>query len=201
MTTNVEARWLQFLAGDEAAFSELYLTFYRDLYGYGQRVLQHEEDTRNQIHELFLYLWEHRAQLKPVHSVKAYLIISFRNRIFRFLARKRMIPTENVEQRLERDGFHFSSEDLLVAAESDHERVAGVAQAINELPARQREVIYLHYYHELTIQEIADALSLNYQSVANCLQKAYKKLRQQRRMQLLRTLLSLALPFSLLLGA
>jgi DNA-directed RNA polymerase specialized sigma24 family protein len=49
---------------------------------------------------------------------------------------------------------------------------------LNELPARQREVVYLRYFQDLGIEEIAQVLSVNYQSVLNALSRAMKNLKK-----------------------
>jgi RNA polymerase sigma factor (sigma-70 family) len=51
---------------------------------------------------------------------------------------------------------------------------------LNNLSRRQREVIYLRYYDDLTYEEISQVMGLNYQSVMNHLHKALKALRSNQ---------------------
>lgn len=58
------------------------------------------------------------------------------------------------------------------------------AEGVNLLPAsidlaawKQREVILLYYYHDMTMREIADALGINVSSVSGRLKHAHTKLR------------------------
>lgn len=46
------------------------------------------------------------------------------------------------------------------------------------MPKRQREVIYLQYYQNLTRDEIAKIMDINQQSVSNLLQAAFKSFRE-----------------------
>ena len=73
--------------------------------------------------------------------------------------------------------FVIGKEDLIIKEESNTQNKAIVLKLLNELPPRQREIIYLKYYHNLSIQEIADVFSISYQVVANHLYRALKKLR------------------------
>ena len=52
-----------------------------------------------------------------------------------------------------------------------------LAQAIVKLPAKQKEVILLYYYHDMTMREIADTLGINISSVSERLKHAHTNLR------------------------
>ena len=52
-----------------------------------------------------------------------------------------------------------------------------LAQAIIKLPFKQKEVILLYYYHDMTMREIADTLGINVSSVSGRLKHAHTKLR------------------------
>jgi RNA polymerase sigma factor (sigma-70 family) len=49
---------------------------------------------------------------------------------------------------------------------------------INDLPSRQKEALYLRYTQELTVDQIADTLDMNYQSANNLLHRALLSLRK-----------------------
>ena len=52
-----------------------------------------------------------------------------------------------------------------------------LAQAIIKLPVKQKEVILLYYYPDMTMKEIADTLGINVSSVSGRLKHAHTKLR------------------------
>ncbi|MBQ3484697.1 MAG: sigma-70 family RNA polymerase sigma factor [Clostridia bacterium] len=52
-----------------------------------------------------------------------------------------------------------------------------LAQAIIRLPVKQKEVILLYYYHDMTMKEIADTLGINVSSVSGRLKHAHTRLR------------------------
>ncbi|MEM8523267.1 MAG: sigma-70 family RNA polymerase sigma factor [Bacteroidota bacterium] len=64
-------------------------------------------------------------------------------------------------------------------------------QVLNELPTRQREVIYLKYYNNLSSKEIAEVMEISQQGVLNTLYKAFKKLRSNIKLQVLSNVISL----------
>jgi RNA polymerase sigma-70 factor (ECF subfamily) len=58
------------------------------------------------------------------------------------------------------------------------ERLLGVAQALAELPANQRQVIELHHMRGQTLAEVADALGMTRPAVAGLLHRGLKRLRE-----------------------
>lgn len=73
--------------------------------------------------------------------------------------------------------FQYSQEDFLVEIETNEERKDRLLTAINRLPSRQKEAIYLRYYEKLNLEEISQIQGIAYQSVLNNLQRALHTLR------------------------
>src|SRR5699024_11598745 len=71
----------------------------------------------------------------------------------------------------------FSKEDLMIHYEIAEEKKGQLVQAINQLNSRQKEALFLRYYHGLTNREIADVMKINHQSVKNNLYRALKNVR------------------------
>ena len=68
-------------------------------------------------------------------------------------------------------------ESLLIASENHQIKLDILQNAMNKLPERQKEAIYLKYYNNLSGQEIADIMNINHQSVRSTLAKALNNLR------------------------
>jgi len=49
-----------------------------------------------------------------------------------------------------------------------------ILRALNKLPPRQKEIIYLKIYKGLNYEEISEVMSINYQVVRNLLCQALK---------------------------
>lgn len=54
----------------------------------------------------------------------------------------------------------------------------GVMEEVMELPKKERNIIYLFYYEQYSIKEIAEILRMNANTVSSHLQRARKKLKQ-----------------------
>jgi RNA polymerase sigma-70 factor (ECF subfamily) len=57
-------------------------------------------------------------------------------------------------------------------------RMAALRSAMDELPARQRQIVRLHKFEEMGCEEIASALGCSNQAVRSTLCRAYGKLRE-----------------------
>ena len=79
--------------------------------------------------------------------------------------------TESIDMR-------FSYEDIILQKETSHEIHQFLLQALNRLPARQKEAIYLKFYFGMSNSEIAEVMDLQDQSVRNTIHEALKLLKQ-----------------------
>jgi RNA polymerase sigma-70 factor (ECF subfamily) len=74
----------------------------------------------------------------------------------------------------------FSYEKNLIGEESFIEQQNALFKELNTLSPRQKEIVYLKFYNELSYQEIAEVTSLNYQSVRNYMHQALMALRKKK---------------------
>lgn len=170
--------WSAFKSGEEGSFSRLFFAFYPRLHGYGLKLVRDEELVKDVIQDFFLYLFEGRGSLADkVDSPAAYLLASFRRRLLRENDQRKKEQDRRVEDVFPKDElFVIGTEDILIREESEEHNKKVLVELLNELPPRQREILYLRYYQDLSLPEIADTLSITYQVVANHLYRALKKL-------------------------
>jgi RNA polymerase sigma factor (sigma-70 family) len=169
--------WVSLKSGDLKAFSTLFKVYYPLLHNYGLKLSNYNEQlTEDCLQEFFLYIYQHRENLADLNSIKPYLYVSFRRHLFREI--KKASKTINCDK----DDFFvdisFSAEDVIIQQEIDVLKKESLETLLNALPNRQKEVLYLKYYSDLNINEIAKVLEIKYQSVLNLIHKGIKKLRQ-----------------------
>jgi RNA polymerase sigma factor (sigma-70 family) len=169
--------WLSLKQGDAQAAARLLQAFYADLYQYGVRIAGDQDLVKDSIQEIFAHLWQKRAVLPEVQQVKAYLLKSLRRHLLRALQRERKRHLFAREMDPETD-ITFSAEDFLIADEAQRARQARLAEAINQLTKRQREAIFLRFYHGLSNAEIAETMGLNPQSLYNLSHEALRTLKK-----------------------
>ncbi|CAM1343479.1 RNA polymerase sigma factor [Tenacibaculum amylolyticum] len=173
-----EILWKSLKEGDLNAFSILFKKFYPLLHNYGVKISRNEELTEDTLQDFFVYIYEHKENLSDLNTIAPYLFASFR----RFIIRKiNKIKKYTVVRSLDYTivDINFTPEELLTHQESTTFRNKNLAQLINKLPKRQKEVIYLKFHCNLKPTEIAETIDINYQSVINTLHKAIKNLREE----------------------
>jgi RNA polymerase sigma factor (sigma-70 family) len=73
-------------AGDERAFQSVYETYFPVVYTFLYKFLK-AELTEDITQELFMKVWNGRADLPQLRSVKSYLLTAAKNQAFNFLKR------------------------------------------------------------------------------------------------------------------
>lgn len=170
--------WSAFKSGEEEAFSRLFFAYYNRLFGYGMKLVRDENLVKDVMQDFFLYLFENQESLaNEVDKLTSYLLASFRRRLLRENDRRRKEQNLRKENAASKEQlFVLGMDDFLIREESRKMNKQLIARLLNELPPRQREILYLKYYQDLSLPEIAETLSISYQVVANHLYRAIKKL-------------------------
>jgi len=166
--------WQRFKRGDEKAFSYLFDSYHLQLFEYGCRFTPDEYLVRDSIQDLFFELARKKDKLSSTDNILFYLLKSLRQRIFANLRKGKRKEAELKEELLDEFRLDYSTE---VEASEKELRLDQLAEAINQLPPRQKETIYLKFYKNLSNSEVAEVMQISYQSVSNNIQKAIHKLK------------------------
>lgn len=172
------ANWLLLKGGDSEALASFYRQYARTLVNYGYRVVPHRELVRDVVQDLFVQIWANHTTLPEVQSVKAYLMVS---------VRRQLLQRTAIQQRFEPLPDDLSQPDLgepsretqLIDCETKNTISERIGKAIEQLPPRQREVIFLKYYSDLGTQDIADIMGITPASVYKLIYKAIDNLKEQ----------------------
>jgi len=170
--------WQHFLQGSREAFTALYASFAPLLYNYGCKQCADPRLVEDCIQDVFEYLLQHRTQLSAVNNVKAYLLKAFRRALLRKISNVRKnIPAVLTDTA----GFAItiSPESALINRQSELRRKEQVMHALNALPPRMREALFLRFYEALSFEDIAAIMDIDQKSVYKMIYKALDKLRQK----------------------
>ena len=169
--------WQAMLDGDIKAMEELYHRHYKVLYRYGYKVCRDKEITQDCLQEVFFQLWNKKDSLRPVQSVRFYLMKWLKREL---LTEIKKSQKESPLQFTNDDalGVSLSVEDVIELSDTDEKKTRVIHQAMADLSPREREVIYMRFFLELTYDEICKTLNLSYQVVMNYVHRALKALRK-----------------------
>ncbi len=185
--------WHLFIEGNRSSFEELMKVFFRPLFNYGYKFIKDEELVKDAIQELFIRLWNSRERLSANVHPKAYLFASLRRALYRKIKSRSQTVLFDNEGGADFFDLEVSAEHRMIANETTVRIAKTIAVNLNRLPKRQKEVIYLKFFHDLNRDDISDAMSISPQTVSNLLQLALKKLRIEFETQKFSRFVTLAL--------
>jgi RNA polymerase sigma factor (sigma-70 family) len=185
--------WHQSQKGDSTAFCHLTEKLYRTLYTYALSFSTDGEFVKDTIQELLLKIWERKDRTEIQH-VTIFFIRSLRNMILSEY-RKKSVEYASIEaDKLAPISDYRTIESDIEQMETFTEKKHKLQWAVNGLPKRQKEVVFLKFFEGMDNEQIAGVMQLNRQSVANLLGKAILTLRERipslYTMMILTTLLS-----------
>lgn len=156
------------LAGDHSAFSELVKRYERPLFNVALRTLQDREEARDATQGAFVKAWLHLDQFDRSRRFFSWIYrIALNEALNRVRARR---SAEPLDERLVDGGA--SPEEQAVA----RERSEQLERAMAQLSDRQREVIVLRHWLQLSYDEMGDVLQLPARTVKSRLFSARTRL-------------------------
>jgi RNA polymerase sigma-70 factor (ECF subfamily) len=161
-------------AGDQSALEVLLERYWEPIFRYAWRISGSRDTAADLAQSAFCRLWERRSSWKRSGSVRGLLFRIVRND--GVSRRRRRHARERAHQ-----GFvelYVERDDRPSAAERAELRAA-LDDAVGRLPARRREVFLLRVVDGLSYAEIAEAMGIRKQTVANQLSRALGELRDR----------------------
>lgn len=171
--------WSEFKSGSQSAYTQIYQTNVQALFDYGMHVHADKDLIKDCIQELFIRIWQRRGNLGNVKNIRGYLLIGLRRKIIDSLNAEKKISILTLDKLKEAAKSSLSYEISLKANEASIQREHDLLHAIEKLPPRQKEIVYLVFYKNLPHEEIAEIMSINGASVYTLTWKAIKALRKQ----------------------
>ncbi len=157
--------------GEHEAFRLLYERHWERLYEQALCKLGSGADAADMIQDLFIKIWEKRAELEINTSLEAYLFIALKNRVINFYKRKFTYQQSLQSAASANNSGNYIQQDLA------YRETAGIiADETQQMPVRMRAVFQLRLEGH-TAQDIGERLSISEQTVRNQISHALKKLR------------------------
>ena len=170
--------WIDLKKGNPNALNSLFYRFYNDLFFYGKKLCNDDNHIIDTIQDIFANLWENKKKLSEVVHIKAYIFKIFRNNLLKTSNKyivNTLLPDDN---KLEKE-FIISHEDIIVEYETKTRTTKIITTLLEALTDKQREIIYLKFYCNLSNSEISQSLSIEKQSVSNLLNRTFNTLREK----------------------
>ncbi|SEJ48870.1 RNA polymerase sigma factor, sigma-70 family [Dyadobacter sp. SG02] len=169
--------WDMLRAGSGEAFEQIFRHYYPSLLNYGLRFNKDNEEVKDCIQILFMNIWERKSFLGNSDSIRNYLLASLRRLILKRAKSNPMTVALEDDDSL----FHveLSVEMKMIRDQTLKENVIFLQNAIQNLPARQKEALYLRFYNDQSFGEIALIMNISTRAVYKLIYKALDALNEE----------------------
>lgn len=171
-----ESQLLALLAkGNVAAFKQLYHGYSASVYHAAFRVLRCEERTQDLVQEVFTRVWHKRHNFKDIENIRAYLVVMSKN-----LALRYMLQMAREAEAGKTWGLEHPTEAHHTEQQVDKQELEGLLrEAINLLPAQQKQVYQLARLQGLSYEDIGERMQISANTVKVHLVQANSFIRQR----------------------
>lgn len=165
------------LNGDYGSFEAIYNKYYQSLFNYGCQFDCVNAYVHDSIQDLFIDLWNNRDRITITYSLQAYLLKSLRYKI-QYQIKKDRSFSKNISDYL-KDSFtlSFDEQEYLNHFKVETEALMKLKKGVQTLAPKQRELIYLIYFNNLSYDEASKIMGITKKTAYNQVHSAIKNLR------------------------
>lgn len=161
--------------GDEQAFEEMYLEYYKRFYVYGVKLTGVPELVEDAIHDIMIYIWEHRTTISEMKNPPGYFFTSFRNLLFKKLKQVKL----TVEDQSIHTDDETTPEKKMIEKETARNQKKQLERSFDELTPRQLEAVLLRFYHQMSYEEIAGIMNITTKATYKLMARALAVLKEK----------------------
>lgn len=159
---------------DKRIFEVFYKKYYQQLFAVAYRYVGHTQIAEEIVHDVFITIWNKAEQLNIQYSMKSYLFKSVVNTSLNFLKKEKIAHAKQEAYMAVQDEATVT-DDLI---EADEILLKNLEHALEMLPDKCRQVMYLSRFGKLKQQEIATQMDISVKTVKNHLTYGFQKLRE-----------------------
>ncbi len=160
---------------DAYAYKILYDRLFYVLFSHASHKLACREDEQDLTQDLFMNLWNKRAQIIIEEKVTNFLFVSLKNSIINYY-----IKTKKQNERHELYHYfkaHFEATTDRTIHKNELEKI--IQNEIESLPLKMKQIYLLSRHQELSHKEIADLMSISELTVKKQVANALKILKKK----------------------
>lgn len=162
----------QIAQGNDTAFRQLFDNYYQRLFHVALYFLKNREQAEEAVADVFYTLWKRKENLTAIQDLNNYLYTSTKNQSLHYIRRTHeadeSVELYNIELITDSDNPETFLEN------KEYQQL--LQEAINNLPAKCREVFRLVLSDKLTHKQIAQLLDISEKTVEAHVASAYKKI-------------------------
>jgi RNA polymerase sigma-70 factor (ECF subfamily) len=158
--------------GDAKAFKFFFDVHNKQLYRFLIQRRMREEVAQDLVQQAFIWIWEHRTEIDPEKSLKAYL--------FKIGYTRMLNQIRDNQKNTSLDVYEL---DVQTSSTADSELINSelkdkIYSAIAQMPDKRRTVFEFCYLQEMSYKQVAEILEMSVKTVENHMGLALKYLRE-----------------------
>lgn len=158
--------------GDARALDWIWDAYASRLLAFAAAILCSHHDAEETLQNVFVKIAQNRARLAAARSLKAYLFTMVRNEAMTLVRRRGRIE-------IAVDPAEFGLIPAVPADPPAPEEAEAAARHLAALPEKQREVVVLKIFEDLTFDEIAASLKISINTAASRYRYGLEKLKRR----------------------
>jgi RNA polymerase sigma-70 factor (family 1) len=161
-------------AGDESAFTQLYLHFGKRLLQFAISLVRSREISEELVEDVFVKLWSGRERITSIDNITVYLYVAVKNKALNSLSQKarELIAAPFDYLDLPVDEFSADPYNLLITVEMMNR----MQQVIESLPPRCKMIFKLVREDGLRYKEVSEILNISINTIDAQMAIAVKRL-------------------------
>lgn len=175
---DLSQNWEALRSGDIEGLDGIFRCFSDELFQYGLSLVFDQDFIQDCIQDVFVDLWKYHKNLQKAENVKSYLLRSLNHKIFREIKKNNKQKLEKSLWRIEASDFLDSRESDIVNGQREERLQQKLAAALHALPIRQKEVLQLLFFENISYEEASKLMGINLRSVYTLAWKAISNLKK-----------------------
>lgn len=160
--------------------ASIYNRYVDDLYTYALYLGFEKGIIMDAIHDVFCKFAASEKLLQDVSNIKFYLFKSLKNRLYDiYKARKEYAELSAIDLQETPFNIQVTIEERLIGQEEQQQIKNQLAEMLESLTERQREIVYLRYVQEYDYEQISELLNISVHGCRKLLSKAMQNLREK----------------------
>ena len=160
--------------------ASIYNRYVDDLHTYALYLGFEKEVIMDAIHDVFCKFAANEKLLQDVSNIKFYLFKSLKNRLYDiYKARKEYAELSAIDLQETPFNIQVTIEERLIGQEEQQQIKNQLAEMLESLTERQREIVYLRYVQEYDYEQISELLNISVHGCRKLLSKAMQNLREK----------------------
>ena len=149
--------------------------YYQSLCLFSKRVVGDGSVSEDIVQDTFVKIISSGIKFESELHFRQYAYITVKNTCYKYMAKSDRLPTVDIDEMTRQNAESDSRSDIAIVRA---ETVRMIRDAVNDLPARYREVFCKAYIKNMKNEEIASELGISVNTVKVMRQRAKTKLRE-----------------------